>query len=123
MEDLRKWEENFRTHGELFRRQTIDGQYDHTMIEDGNRVILCADVSDVDRFFKVLDTRDAEDAKDFDGVNRETIEFFGPGQTVQSLVPNALARPGLNTHRAPKRETRWPPASGAGWRRNVDYLM
>ena len=74
--DLSKWEKSFRTHGELFHRQTINGQYDYTMIEDGNRVVLCADVSDVDKFFKVLESSEAEDAKDLDGVKRETIRFF-----------------------------------------------
>lgn len=76
VKDLSKWEENFKTHGELFRRQTINGQYDYTMIEDDNRVVLCADVSDVDTFFKVLESSEAEDAKDVDGVKRETIRFF-----------------------------------------------
>ena len=76
VEDLPQWEENFRTHGELFRRQTIRGQYDYTMIEDGNRVVLSADVEDIDTFFTVLGSPDADDAKDFDGVKRESIQFF-----------------------------------------------
>lgn len=46
------------------------------MIEDGNRVVLCADVSDVDMLFKVLESSEAEDAKDVDGGKRETIQFF-----------------------------------------------
>lgn len=76
VEDLEKWEENFRTHGELFRRQTINGRYDYAMIEDGNRVVLSADVRDIETFFAVLESPDADDAKDFDGVTRETIQFF-----------------------------------------------
>ncbi|GKS60295.1 hypothetical protein YTPLAS18_38220 [Nitrospira sp.] len=74
--DLPQWERNFRTHGELFRRQTINGQYDYTMIGDGNRVVLSADVRDVDTFFTVLKSPDADDAIDLDGVKRETIQFF-----------------------------------------------
>ena len=76
VKDLSKWEERFHTHGELFRRQTINGQYDYTMIEDGNRVVLCAEVRDVQTFFTVLDSPEAEDAKDVDGVKRETLQFF-----------------------------------------------
>ena len=76
VKDLSKWEERFRTHGELFRRQTINGQYDYTMIEDGNRVVLSAEVRDVQTFFAVLDSPEAEDAKDVDGVKRETLQFF-----------------------------------------------
>jgi len=73
---LRKWEERFLAHGDLFRRQTNDGQYDYTMIEDGKHVVLCAEVSDADTFFKALESQDAEDAKDLDSVHRETIKFF-----------------------------------------------
>lgn len=76
VEDLTKWEEGFLTHGALFRRQTIRGAYHYTMIEDGNRVVLSADVDDVETFFQVLQTPDADDAKDLDGVKRETIQFF-----------------------------------------------
>ena len=76
VEDLSEWEENFRTHGDLFRRQTIKGHYDYAMIEDGNRVVLSADVDDIDTFFKVLGSQDADDAKDFDGVKRESIQFY-----------------------------------------------
>jgi hypothetical protein len=74
--DLAEWEERFRTHGELFRRQTINGQYDYAMVSEGNRVVLCADVGNVDTFFNVLESAEAEHAKEFDGVKRETIEFF-----------------------------------------------
>lgn len=76
VEDLDAWEKGFLTHGDLFRRQTIEGRYDYTMIEDGNRVVLCADVRDIDTFFEVLGTPDGEDAKDVDGVKRESIRFY-----------------------------------------------
>ena len=76
VEDLAEWEKGFLTHGDLFRRQTIEGRYDYTMIEDGNRVVLCADVRDIDTFFEVLGTPDGEDAKDVDGVKRESIRFY-----------------------------------------------
>ena len=74
--DLPQWERNFRTHGELFRRQTINGHYDYTMIEDSNRVVLSADVRDIDTFFHMLKSPDADDAIDLDGVERESIQFF-----------------------------------------------
>lgn len=74
--DLAEWEKRFRTHGDLFRRQTINGQYDYTVIRDGNRVVLCAEVGDVDTFFSVLESAEADHAKSFDGVKRESIKFF-----------------------------------------------
>ena len=76
VDDLPEWERRFRTHGDLFRRQTIDGLYEYTMIEDGNRVVLSAEVHDIDTFFEVLETPDANAAKDFDGVDRPSIQVF-----------------------------------------------
>ena len=76
VDDLTEWEQKFRTHGDLFRRQTIDGHYEYTMIEDGKRVVLSADVRDIDTFFDVLETPAADAAKDLDGVNRDRIEVF-----------------------------------------------
>jgi hypothetical protein len=76
VEDLDEWERGFLRHGDLFRSQTINGQYDYTMIEADNRVVLCADVRDVDTFFKALETPAADAAKDLDGVFRESIHFF-----------------------------------------------
>ena len=76
VEDLSKWEARFRTHGELFRRQTINGQYDYTLIEDGNRVVLCAEVNDASTFFSVLKSAEASEAKDFDGVRGDSIQFY-----------------------------------------------
>ena len=76
VEDLPEWEKNFRTHGDLFRRQTIQGHYDYIMIKEGNRVVLSADVDDIETFFEVLKTPDASDAIDLDGVKRDTIRFY-----------------------------------------------
>ena len=76
VENLSEWEKGFKTHGELFRRQTIDGQYDYTMIEEGNRVVLCAEVKDVGAFFEVLQSEEADEAKELDGVRRDTIRFY-----------------------------------------------
>ena len=76
VEDLAKWEAGFLTHDDLFRRQTIRGGYDYTMIEEEKRVVLCAEVSDVETFFQVLNSQDAEDAKEMDGVKRESIRFY-----------------------------------------------
>ena len=75
VDDLEAWEKGFRTHGDLFRRQTIQGGYDYTVIEAEKRVILCAEVQDVDTFFTLLESQDAEDAKDLDRVKRDTIRI------------------------------------------------
>lgn len=76
VKDLTKWEQNFKTHGELFSRQTIDGKYAYTTLAEKNRVVLCAEVSDVDTFFQVLKSEEASDAIKFDGVKPESVQFF-----------------------------------------------
>jgi len=75
VDDLAIWEANFLTHGELFRDQTIRGMYEYTMIEDGNRVVLSADVEDIDTFFEKLKSKVAQDAIDADVVKRDSIRF------------------------------------------------
>ncbi len=74
--DLVEWEKDSRDHAALFCQQTIEGHYEYTVIEQDNRVVLCTDFSDVDTFFEVLETAAAEDAKDLDGIRRDTIQFF-----------------------------------------------
>ena len=51
VEDLVKWEEGFRTHGDLFRSQTVSGPIGIATNED-NEVAVCFDASDLDRFLK-----------------------------------------------------------------------
>lgn len=76
VEDLSRWEQNFKTHGELFRRQTVDGRYDYAMIEEGNRAVLCGEIEDVDTFFEVLKSAEASAAVSQDGVKPESLQFF-----------------------------------------------
>ena len=50
VEDLVKWEEGFRTHGDLFRSQTVSGPIGIATNED-NEVAGCFDASDLDGFY------------------------------------------------------------------------
>ena len=45
VEDLVKWEEGFRTHGDLFRNQTVSGPIGIATNED-NEVAVCFDAKD-----------------------------------------------------------------------------
>lgn len=74
VEDAVKWEEAFRTHGELFRSQTITKLNIGTI--EGNEVALYAEVQDLDKYMKVLDSPAAADAMSFDGVKRDTVRLF-----------------------------------------------
>ncbi|MCZ6671828.1 MAG: hypothetical protein O7C75_02705 [Verrucomicrobia bacterium] len=76
VEDLIKWEEGFGTHGELFRSQTIKSPVSFTTVNEGNQIVVSFEVSDVDTFFKELESPDTAEAMENDGVKRETVKFF-----------------------------------------------
>lgn len=76
VEDLSKWEERFRTHGDVFRSQTIISPYSIATSEDGNQVALYAEVTDVDTFLSGLESPATAEAMAFDGVKRETVKLF-----------------------------------------------
>jgi hypothetical protein len=74
VEDPIKWEEGFRTHGELFKRQTCVSPV-HISILDDNEVALIFDAENVDTFMQILDT-EGPSAMANDGVIRETVKIF-----------------------------------------------
>ena len=75
VEDLVKWEEGFRTHGDLFRSQTVSGPIGIATNED-NEVAVCFDPSDLDRFLQGMDSPETAEAMAVDGVKRETVKVF-----------------------------------------------
>ncbi len=75
VEDLVKWEEGFRTHGDLFRSQTVSGPIGIATNED-NEVAVCFDASDLDRFLQGMDSAETAEAMAFDGFKRETAKVF-----------------------------------------------
>ena len=75
VEDRVKWEEGFRTHGGLFRSQTVAKPINFTTIE-GNTVVICFEPDDMDTFLRIVDSPAAAEAMAFDGVKRETMKMF-----------------------------------------------
>ena len=73
VKDAAKWEEGFRTHGDLFTSQTIKKPI-HYNVSKQNKIIICFEPEDVDTFLEVLDSRRTEKAMEFDGVKRETVK-------------------------------------------------
>ena len=55
------------------------------MIEDGNRVVLCAEVIVVNKFLELLETPVAEDAKDLDGDQRELIQLVVVDKSIRNI--------------------------------------
>jgi len=75
VEDLVKWEEGFRTHGDLFRSQTVSGSIG-IATNEGNEIAVCFEPSDLDRFLQGMDSPETAEAMDVDGIKRETVKVF-----------------------------------------------
>ena len=74
VEDLVKWEEGFRSHADLFRRQTVSKPIS-IGIAEGNEVSLIFEPSDLGTFMKLLES-DGPAAMANDGVKRETVKMY-----------------------------------------------
>ena len=74
VEDAGKWEAGFRTHGELFRSQTVQSL--HFTATDNNEVALFAEVENLDTYLEVMGSPATAEAMAFDGVKRETVKVF-----------------------------------------------
>lgn len=73
--DAAKWEEGFRTHGDLFRKMTVRKPIHFTATAQ-NEMILYIEPDDLDKYLEVLDSRATEEAMKFDGVKRDTVRIF-----------------------------------------------
>jgi hypothetical protein len=75
VEDLAKWEQGFRTHGDLFRTMAIISPVRYATTE-GNHVAVYGDTTDLTAWMKVLNSPATAEAMAFDGVKRETVKVF-----------------------------------------------
>ena len=75
VENSAKWEKGFRTHGDLFRSQTVTRPI-HFAVNQGNEIAICFEPDDLDAFLRVMGSAATADAMDFDGVRRETVKMF-----------------------------------------------
>ncbi len=73
VEDSAKWEEGFRTHGELLKSMTSTVTY-FTISKD-NELTLYAEPNDVDKFLEVMGSPATEEAMAYDGVKRDTVKI------------------------------------------------
>lgn len=76
VEDLEKWEAGFRTHVDLFKRQTIVSPIGFSTPEGGDEVAVLFQVDDLDTYFNVLDTPETAVAMASDGFDRASIKVF-----------------------------------------------
>ena len=84
VEDEAKWEQGFRTHGALFRSQTINTPIQFAVVGK-HKVVTCFEPEDLDTFFEILNSPATAEAMAFDGIKRENVDFhvldreFDPG--------------------------------------------
>ena len=74
VEDSAKWEEGFRTHGDLLRSMSQSATY-FTVTSD-NEVALYSEPTDLDRYMQVLESPDTVEAMSSDGVMLDTVKVF-----------------------------------------------
>ena len=71
---VEEWEEQFRTHGDLFQKQTIS-RVDIGSTDDD--YVACAfHVDDLDVFFEVMGAPETAEAMENAGVDRATVKIF-----------------------------------------------
>lgn len=75
VEDAAKWEQGFRTHGDLFRSQTVNKPI-HFNVSAQNEVVICFEPDDLDKYMEILDSRVTEEAMELDGVKRDTVKIL-----------------------------------------------
>ena len=71
--DLAEWEDGFRTHGKLFRKQTVNTPI-HFATMGKNKVMVLFEPDDLDTYMKIFDSSDTAEAMDADGIKRDTVK-------------------------------------------------
>ena len=74
VEDGKKWEREYRTHGDLFKAAGL-GAMSYTVTGD-NHVVMSTSVDDVDGYMKFMSSQSTQDAMKNDGVKRDTVKLF-----------------------------------------------
>ena len=82
VEDVTKWEEGFRTHGEHFRNMGVTGPIG-IAINDGNEIAVCFAPADVGKFLSQMGTPENVAAMEHDGVKGDTVKVYVMDRTFQ----------------------------------------
>ena len=72
VQDPVKWEAGFRTHGELFRKYTLQSPVNFSIA--GNEVTICMEPENLKSFKQAMESQATVEAMTFDGVKRETVK-------------------------------------------------
>ena len=75
VEDLTKWEEGFRTHGDLFRNYTVSKPVNYAMNE-GNEIAVCIEPENLETFKEQFESPATAEAMAVDGIIRDTVKMY-----------------------------------------------
>lgn len=76
VDEIQKWEEGFRTHADLFKKQTVISPIFFGTSERDQTIAILFEVSDLDTFYGVLASAETAEAMAFDGVKKETVKVY-----------------------------------------------
>ena len=74
VEDSTKWEEGYRTHGDLLK--SMGAMSSHFATLEDNEVCIFSEVDDVDKYMEVMESDATAEAMGADGVKRETVKIY-----------------------------------------------
>ena len=74
VKDTEHWKEQFKTHGELFKKQGVSIAYMGTT--DTNSVLGIFETDDLDLFTELFNSKDTEEAMSNDGIEDDSVEMF-----------------------------------------------
>ena len=74
VEDSANWENDFRSHVELFRDYTATAV--HFSTTDDNEVAILWEVANLDKFLEQMDSPETAEAMAQDGVNRDSVRVY-----------------------------------------------
>jgi uncharacterized protein (TIGR02246 family) len=74
VEDSAKWEEGFRTHGELLKGMSQTVSY--FTATDDNEIAVYSEPADLEKYMEVLESPDTAEAMEFDGVKQDTVKVY-----------------------------------------------
>ena len=69
-----KWEQGFRTHGDLIKSQTVTKPVSYGI--EGNQVTVCFEPEDFAACMKVINSPATAQAMEFDGILRDTVKMY-----------------------------------------------
>lgn len=76
VQDMKRWEEGFRTHADIFRTQSIISPIEFATPLTGDEVAVLFQVGNLDTFHKVMESSATAEAMARDGFDKNSVKLF-----------------------------------------------